>query len=170
MLSRLCRRSYGGCQFKDVKIYEPNLRYQALRNKDVDVTQAFGTDGQISGDNLVLLTDPKNWGPPDNVAPIIRDYVLAAYPQIADVLNKVSAKITNDEISKLNWQVDGQGKDAHDVAKQWLYDQGLSSKVADRVKMGDAGIEVPAGEWGCPHFLPLSQNVGPALARSNLTS
>jgi len=122
------QKIYGGCQFKDVKIYEPNLRYQALLNKDVDVTQAFGTDGQISGDNLVLLTDPKNWGPPDNVAPIIRDDVLAAYPQIADVLNKVSAKITNDEISKLNWQVDGQGKDSHDVAKQWLIDQGLIPK------------------------------------------
>jgi osmoprotectant transport system substrate-binding protein len=122
------QKIYGGCNFKDVKIFEPNLRYQALLNKDVDVTQAFGTDGQIAGDNLVLLADPKNWGPPDNVAPVVRDDVLSQYPQIKDTLNAVSAKITNDEISKLNWAVDGQGKDAHDVAKQWLYDQGILQK------------------------------------------
>lgn len=122
------QKTYGGCKFKDIKIFEPNLRYKALTQGDVDVAQAFSTDGAIAGNNLIVLTDPKNWGPPDNVAPIVRDDVLAQYPQIKDALNKVSAKITNDVIAGLNWQVDGKGQDAQDVAKAWMQSSGLLSK------------------------------------------
>ncbi|MDQ6694047.1 MAG: hypothetical protein M3014_06455, partial [Chloroflexota bacterium] len=65
------QKVYGGCNFKDIKIVESNLRYKALVNKDVDVTVAYGTDGAIAGNSLVLLADPKNYGPPDNVAPVV---------------------------------------------------------------------------------------------------
>jgi osmoprotectant transport system substrate-binding protein len=118
------QKLYGGCQFKEVKIFEPNLRYQALLNKQVDVAQAFSTDGQIAGANLVLLEDPKGYGLPYNVAPVVRDDVLAAYPQIATALNEISPKITNEEISVLNWQVDGEGREAYDVAKEWAFTKG----------------------------------------------
>jgi osmoprotectant transport system substrate-binding protein len=119
------QKTYGGCDFKEIKVFDPNLRYDALLTGKVDVAQAFGTDGQIAGNNLVLLADPKNWGPPDNVAPVARDDVLATYPQIPDLLNKVSAKITNAEISALNWEVDGKKREYADVAKEWLQKQGL---------------------------------------------
>ncbi|MBF6614226.1 MAG: hypothetical protein IVW55_13960 [Chloroflexi bacterium] len=119
------QKIYGACNFKDIKIVEPNLRYKALLNKDVDLTLAYGTDGEISGNNLVLLQDPKNWGPPDNVAPVVRDDVLAMYPEIAPALNAVDAKITNSEISALNWEVAGKGREYADVAKEWLQKQGL---------------------------------------------
>ena len=38
------QKTYGGCNFKDVKIFEPNLRYDALLKGQVDISQAFGTD------------------------------------------------------------------------------------------------------------------------------
>jgi len=104
---------------------DTSLFYKTLMNKDVEITQAFSTDGPIAGDNLVLLTDPKNYGLPYNVAPVVRDDVLAMYPQIATSLNKLAPLLTNDVISGLNWQVDGQGKDYQDVAKQFLKDKGL---------------------------------------------
>jgi osmoprotectant transport system substrate-binding protein len=119
---------YGGCQFKEIKVFDPNLRYQALLNKQVDIAQAFSTDGEIAGNNLVLLDDPKGYGLPYNVAPVVRDDVLAMYPQIAEALNKVSPQITNEEISRLNWEVAGQGKEPYDVAKKWLSDKNLLPK------------------------------------------
>lgn len=121
----LLQKTYGGCQFKEIKIFEPNLRYQALLNGQVDIAQAFSTDGQIAGNGLVLLADPKNYGLPYNVAPVVRDDVLAMYPQIADTLNKLSPKITNDVISALNWEVDGKKREVADVAKEWLMKEGL---------------------------------------------
>jgi osmoprotectant transport system substrate-binding protein len=124
----LLQKTYGGCNFKDIKVFEPNLRYKALLDKQVDIAQAFSTDGEIAGNNLVLLADPKGYGLPYNVAPVVRDDVLAMYPNIADTLNKISPLITNEEISALNWKVSGQSMQARDVAKQWLYDKGLLPK------------------------------------------
>lgn len=121
----LLQKTYGGCKFKDIKVMEPNLRYKALLNKDVEIAQAFSTDGAISGNNLVLLADPKNYGLPYNVAPVARQDVLDMYPQIATTLNKLSPMITNDEIQALNWEVDGKGREASDVAKEWLQKKGL---------------------------------------------
>lgn len=124
----LLQKTYGGCNFKEIKVFEPNLRYKALLDKQVDIAQAFSTDGEIAGNGLVLLADPKGYGLPYNVAPVVRDDVLALYPNIADVLNNISPKITNEEISALNWKVAGQNMQARDVAKQWLYDKGLLPK------------------------------------------
>lgn len=121
----LLQKTYGGCEFKEIKVMEANLRYQALLNKDVDIAQAFSTDGQIAGNDLVLLEDPKNYGLPYNVAPVVRDDVLAMYPKIAEELNKLSPKITNEEIAALNWEVDGKKREVADVAKEWLKKQGM---------------------------------------------
>lgn len=121
----LLQKTYGGCDFKEIKVFEPNLRYKALLNKDVEIAQAFSTDGQIAGEGLVLLDDPKNYGLPYNVAPVVRQDVLDMYPEIESALNELSPKITNDEISALNWEVDGKGREYEEVAKEWMQEQGL---------------------------------------------
>jgi osmoprotectant transport system substrate-binding protein len=120
------QKIYGGCNFKDIKVVESSLLYKAVVDKQVDVAQADGTAGEIAGYSLVLLADPKHYGPPDNVAPVVRDDVLAMYPQMADTLNKVDAKITDQEISALNWDVAGNKKEPADVVKAWLAKQGLT--------------------------------------------
>jgi osmoprotectant transport system substrate-binding protein len=121
----LLQKTYGGCEFKEIKVFAPNLRYKALENKEADIAQAFSTDGQIAGMGLVLLADPKNYGLPYNVAPVVRQDVLDLYPQIADALNKLSPMITNEEISALNWEVDGKGREYAAVAKEWMQKKGL---------------------------------------------
>lgn len=116
---------YGACPFKEIKGMDSGLFYKTLMNGDVEVTQAFSTDGPIAGNSLVLLSDPKNYGLPDNVAPLVRDDVLAMYPQIKDALNKLAPKLTNDVISGLNWEVDGKKRDFADVAKEYLKKEAL---------------------------------------------
>jgi osmoprotectant transport system substrate-binding protein len=60
------------------------------------------------------------------MAPVVRNDVLALYPNIAEVLNKLSPKITTEEITALNWSVAGpEGKEPKDAAKAWLQKQGL---------------------------------------------
>lgn len=116
---------YGACDFKETKPMASNLFYTTLLNGDVEVTQAFSTDGPIAGNGLVLLDDPKNYGLPYNVAPVVRDDVLAMYPKIKDALNAIAPKLTNDVISALNWEVDGKKREFADVAKEWMKAQGL---------------------------------------------
>ena len=120
------QKTYGGFKFKDQKLVDIKLKYEALRNNQADVAVAFTTDGEISGYGFVLMQDDKNNFPPYHMFPVVRPDVLAAYPNMKDIINNVSAKITTDQITALNWKVDGPTKtDPVDVAKQFLKDQGL---------------------------------------------
>jgi len=105
----------------DVLPVAPGLKYQALLDGDAQVVLAFGTDGQISGYDLVLLEDDKGLRPPYNVAPVVREEILTAYPDIPARFNPVTASLTDEVLSGLNWQVDGDDKkDPAEVAKSYL--------------------------------------------------
>lgn len=114
-----------GTHFKSVKSMEIGLKYQALVDKKVDVIDAFSTDGNIPANHLVLLKDDKHLFPPYYAVPIIRDSVLKAHPELQTVLDKLAGKIDDNEMQKLNEEVDLQHKKAADVAAQWLKDNGL---------------------------------------------
>lgn len=47
---------------------------------------------------------------------------------IADLLNPVTAKLTTAVAQDLNAKVDVDGRDPHDVAKEWLVEQGFIRK------------------------------------------
>ena len=118
--------AYGGFEFAEKRQLDPGLRYEALVNGDVDVVLAFGTDGQISGFDLVLLEDDQNFFTPYPVAPIVRGDVLAADPGIATLLNSLAPVLTNDVMQALNWSVDGPEKrEPEDVARDFLLAENL---------------------------------------------
>lgn len=111
--------------FKDIKSMEIGLKYKSLLSGDSDVIDAFSTDGKIPANHLLLLQDDKHLFPPYYAAPIIRDSVLKAHPELEGVLNKLAGKIDDSEMQKLNEAVDIDHKKAMDVAQQWLQDNGL---------------------------------------------
>lgn len=120
------QKIYGGCEFKEIKAVESgDLVFAALANGQADVAASDSTAGPIAGNGLVLLEDPKGYGGPYNIAPVVRDDVLALYPNIATTLNALSPKITTEEIARLNWEVDGKKREVTDVAKEFLTAQGL---------------------------------------------
>jgi osmoprotectant transport system substrate-binding protein len=118
--------TYGGFPFKEVRQLDPGVRYQALQDGDIDVVVAFGTDGQIGGYDLVALQDDKNFYPPYQVAPVIRQDTLSENPDIEAILNSVSPLLDDQTMADLNWMVDGPDKmEPADVARQFLTEQGL---------------------------------------------
>lgn len=120
-------RVYGeGFNEIEVLPVAPGLKYQALLDDEAQVVLAFGTDGQISGYDLVLLEDDLGLWPPYNVAPVIQQSVLEAYPEIEELLNAVTTLLTDDVLSSLNWRVDGDEKaEPADVAQAFLEENGL---------------------------------------------
>lgn len=104
---------------------EPGLTYAACRDGNVDVIDAFSTDGRIIAFNLKVLDDDKHAFPPFDAAPIIRADTLKLHPEIADALNLLAGKINNEEMSKLNAKVDLDGKSPNVVANEWLSDNGF---------------------------------------------
>ena len=115
-----------GMKFGNVLSVAPGIRYQALDEDQAQVVLAFGTDGQVSGLDLVLLKDDKGLWPPYHVAPVVRNDTLTAYLGIADALNPVAPLLTDQVMSSLNWKVDGPDKEEpEDVARAFLEEQGL---------------------------------------------
>jgi osmoprotectant transport system substrate-binding protein len=119
--------TYGGFEFKEVKqLGTGSLRYQALMDGQVDVVVAFGTDGAIEGNDLVVLVDDQVFYPIYNIAPVVRMDTLDDYPQIAELLNELAPLLTNDVMSGLNWQVDGpEGREPAEVAREFLLENDL---------------------------------------------
>ena len=120
------RKAYGGFAFKDIKLFTIGLKYKALESGNVDVVVAFGTDGQIESDDLVVFEDDKHFWPSYQVAPVVRNELLATYPAIATHLNKLSPLLTDVIMRGLNAQVDGAKKEPKDVAAEFLKTHGFA--------------------------------------------
>lgn len=119
------QRVYGDFTPREVLPVDAGLRYQALLNGDADVVVAFGTDGEIAANDLVLLTDDQGLWPPYQVAPVVRQAVLDANPAIADTLNQLAPLLTDEVMQGLNYEVSGNQREPAEVAHEFLVAQGL---------------------------------------------
>jgi len=114
--------------FADIEVLPvaPGLKYQALQDDQAQVVLAFGTDGQITGFDLVVLEDDLGLWPPYNVAPVVRQEVLDAYPDVEARFNEVTTSLTDEVLSDLNWRVDGdENEEPADVAEAYLTENGF---------------------------------------------
>jgi osmoprotectant transport system substrate-binding protein len=114
-----------GLKFKDQKGMDPGLVYKAIAENQVDVISGFATDGRIPAFNLVVLEDDLKFFPPYFAAPVVRMDLLTKAPKVAEVLNRLAGKISDDTMAALNYAVDGKKQDAEVVAKGFLKDRGL---------------------------------------------
>ena len=89
----------------------------------VNAAMAYGTDGAISALGLKALTDPEGAVAVYQPALTVRQQVLDQYPQIAEVMNPVFAKLDEQTLSELNGRIAVNGEDAAKVAQDWLSTQ-----------------------------------------------
>lgn len=112
-------------KFSNVKTMEPKLRYSAIQSGDVNVIDAYSTDSELEQYGLKVLKDDKGLFPPYQGAPLLRKETLQKYPELEKVLNKLSGKITDEEMRKMNYEVNVNGKSSEEVAKQFLQKENL---------------------------------------------
>lgn len=110
---------YGKFNWKSSRVYDNGLKYEVLASNEADLAPASTTEGQLTKPQFTLLIDDKQVWPPYNLAPVINKSVLDAHPDIADILNKVSASLDTKKITKLNAEVDVEKKEYEEVAKQY---------------------------------------------------
>jgi osmoprotectant transport system permease protein len=104
----------------EVKSMEPALRYQAINNGDVNLVDAYSTDSELKQYDLVTLEDNQQLFPPYQGAPLLKAETLEKYPELESILNKLAGKITEEEMSDMNYQVNVEQKDPAVVAKEYL--------------------------------------------------
>jgi osmoprotectant transport system substrate-binding protein len=99
----------------------------ALLKKTIDVAELCSTGPEIKTNGWVVLDDDKKTQPAENIAPIVRNDLLAKLDQakFKDALNAVSAKIDTATLAQLYYDVAVSHKDLKDVASAWLKSVGL---------------------------------------------
>jgi osmoprotectant transport system substrate-binding protein len=102
---------------------------QALKGKTIDVGELCSTQPDIAVNNWVVLADDKETQPADNIAPLVRNDILAKLADKAGfeaILNNVSAAMDTATLTDLGKQVSVDKKDIAVVAKAWLLSKGLT--------------------------------------------
>ncbi|SDK68208.1 glycine betaine ABC transporter substrate-binding protein [Streptomyces indicus] len=88
----------------------------------------FTTDGRIKAMDLTVMADDKHFFPSYNAAPMMNAETMREHPEIADILDPITKKLTNAVAQDLNAKVDVEGQDPHDVAMEWLVSEGFVTK------------------------------------------
>ncbi|MBD0321765.1 MAG: ABC transporter substrate-binding protein [Aldersonia sp.] len=101
---------------------------QALASGQVTAANIFTTSPAIAQNGFVVLEDPANNFPAQNVVPVVRSAKNS--DKLLAVLNAVSAKLTTEALIGLNDQVSGDAKvEPEQAAKAWVTQQGLDQPV-----------------------------------------
>lgn len=111
---------YGPFDFASVKVYDSGIKYQILEQGEADACPGYSTDAQlVNTDKFTYLVDDKGFWPPYYLAPIVRNEVLEANPEIAQILNAVSAKLDTETMVSLNARVDIDHMEYDEVAREF---------------------------------------------------
>lgn len=96
------------------------MRAAAQQTSGVNAAMTYGTDGGLSALGLVVLEDTKGVQPVYQPAPVVRESVLEAYPEMEALLNDVFASLDLVTLQKLNADVAVNGLSPTQVASDYL--------------------------------------------------
>ncbi len=141
-------KKFYGFEFASDPVHlDPGLMYKAVADGAVDVICGFATDGRIPAYHLQVLVDDRGFFPPYYAAPLVREETLKKHPELRRVLNRLAGRISDRTMQQLNYQADGQGRKAEDVARQWLISQGLIEKDAGPADGSSGTITIGGKEF-----------------------
>ena len=110
---------------KNITQMDTGIIYTQVKKGSCTYGEVFTTDGRIKSMNLVVMEDDKKFFPNYNVAPEINSKALKKWPAIAEVLDPVTRKLNNSVAQTLNAKVDVDGEDPHEVALDWMKQEGF---------------------------------------------
>lgn len=96
------------------------MRAAAQQTSGVNGAMTYGTDGGLTALGLRVLEDTLGVQPVYQPAPVIREDVLAQYPDIEGLLNDVFATLDLVTLQTLNADVAVNGRSADQVAREYL--------------------------------------------------
>ena len=117
--------TYGLHFAEQPRIMDLGLLARALKDHQIDLAGGNTTDGLIPVLGLFVLEDDRHYFPPYEAVPVIRQQTLQQYPEVARALAQLSGKISDDEMQRLNYAVEGQHRDATEVAHEFLKSKNL---------------------------------------------
>lgn len=110
----------------NIKKMDAGIIYTQVSKSDSCLLgEVYTTDGRIKAMDLDVTEDDKQFFPNYNAAPAIHTATLKKYPEIAGLLAPVTEMLTTQLAQELNSKVDVDGQDPHEVAMDWLVEEGF---------------------------------------------
>ncbi|MCH9667212.1 MAG: ABC transporter substrate-binding protein [Actinomycetia bacterium] len=101
---------------------------RALTDGTVTAANIFSTSPAIAENNLVVLEDPKNNFLAANVVPLVSSQKKS--DELKTVLDAVSAKLTTEDLIRLNTETTGNsGINPDEAAQNWVRDHGFDEPL-----------------------------------------
>ena len=117
--------AYGLRFTAEPRILDLGLLYRALADRQVDIVAGNSTDGVIAVLGMVVLQDDRHYFPPYEAVPLVRRATLDRHPEVGVALGALAGKISEDEMRRMNYAVDGERRDPADVAREFRSAKGL---------------------------------------------
>lgn len=118
-------KTYGLKFGAEPRIMDLGLLYKALTSHQVDLVAGNSTDGLISALGLTVLDDDRHYFPPYQAVPVLRAATARRHPEVLKALQELAGKISAEDMQRMNYAVDGQHRDASEVAGEFLKSHGL---------------------------------------------
>ena len=107
-------------QFKNLREIDHNLVFDVLDTGDIDVITGYSTDGRILVHHLKTLEDDVKFFPPYHAFVAARNHTLQQHPELRPVIKKLSDTLDDETMRQMNYQVDHEGRQPSEVAKEFL--------------------------------------------------
>jgi osmoprotectant transport system substrate-binding protein len=107
------------------RILDLGLLYRALADHQVDLVAGNSTDGVIAALGMVVLTDDRHYFPPYEAVPLVRRATLGKHPEVGAALGALAGKISEEEMRRMNYAVDGEHRDPGEVVRAFRNAKGL---------------------------------------------
>ncbi len=91
----------------------------------VDLIAGNNTDGLIPALDLFVLEDDRHYFPPYEGVAIIRQELLKIHPEVGVALNALAGTMSDEDLRRLNYAVDGEHKDVAVVVRDFLRERKL---------------------------------------------
>jgi len=101
------------------RILDLGLLYRALADRQVDLVAGNSTDGLIAALGMVALEDDRRYFPPYEAVPLVRRAMLDTHPEAGAALGQLTGKISEEEMRRMNYAVDGEHHDPADVVREF---------------------------------------------------
>jgi len=102
------------------RVMDLGLLAPALKDHQIDIAAGNATDGLIPTMDLFVLEDDRHYFPPYEAVAVIRQQTLREHSEVAAAVAALGNKISDPEMQRLNYSIDGEHRDVQEVAHEFL--------------------------------------------------
>jgi osmoprotectant transport system permease protein len=118
-------RDVYGLELRDTRSLLQAVKHSALRSGDVDVIDAYTTDGFLADTGIVVLDDDRGFFPPYEAAPLVGARLRRDHPAAVAALTELAGQLDEPLMRALNRRLEVEGEPVEAVARDALEQMGL---------------------------------------------